>query len=222
MAISVVQQVTGSGQSVKVSGVTAGNSLLVVWLYGNSASQSGDELPTDNHGNSYSSVVAKVYGFIGKGFNIFLAQTAAGGDTTVTISGGYSSYIVGSAVYELAGVGGVDQSASKQGASSAPSAGSMTTAYSGDFIYSVTNVYAGSASVPSGFTSGANPSGSYDAYSTQSAAGSINVTWNGSVNYWACGAVALYPAAPVYSLTWNGVSISAWDGVVINGWDGDS
>lgn len=221
MAISVVQKVSGSGQSVKVTGVTAGNSLLVVWIYGSSAQQTGTEAPTDNHGDSYSSVISKVWGFIGKGFNVFLAPSAAGGDTTITISGGYSSYIVGSAVYELSGVGGVDHAVASQGASSAPSAGNMTTAHSGGFIYSVTNVYAGSASIPSGFTPGINASGSYDAYGAQSAAGTIDVTWNGSVSYWACGAVALYPAPPAYSLTWDGASLSAWDGVAINGWNGN-
>lgn len=222
MAISVVQRTTSTNQSVTVSGVSSGNSLLVVWIYDNNAPGSGSEAPTDNRGNSYASVVAEVWSFFGRGFNIFLAQNVAAGATTITISGGYSSYIVGAIVYELSGVGGVDKSTWNRGSSSAPSAGSMTTTHSGDFIYSVMDYYTGSTPTPpSGYTSGGvGVRTASDAYSTQPAAGSIDVTWKGSVSYWVCGAVALYPAAPTYSLTWNGVSVSTWDGVAIDDWNG--
>lgn len=225
MAISVVQRTTGTNQSVTVSDVTAGNSLLVVWIYGKNAPGSGAEVPTDNHGNSYAAVAAKVWSYSGSGFNIFLAQNVAGGATTITISGGYSSYIVGAIVYELSGVGGVDTSVINWGGSSfgdaTPSSSNMTTAHSGDFIYSVVTIYNGSVTVPSGYTSGGAGVGTgHDAYTTQATAGAIDATWGGSISYWVCGAVALYPAAPTYSLTWNGVSVSAWDGVAIDDWDG--
>lgn len=227
MAISVVQRTTGTNQSVTVSGVTAGNSLLVAWIYGKSfPGFAGSEATSDNHGNSYSNIVAVNLSFAGEGSEIFLAQNVAGGVTTITISGGYSSYVVGAIAYELSGVGGVDTSnwnrgGVRYGGVANPSSGSITTGYSGDFVYTVTNIDVGTPTVPSGYTSGgASVGGAYDAYSTQSSPASIDVTWGGSISYWGCGAVALYAAAPTYSLTWNGVNVSEWDGVNVSAWDG--
>jgi len=222
MAISVVQRVQGSKATVTVPSVTVGNSLLVIAVYAGSPS-AADGTISDNKGNSYSAVVSKLYGFINTadGIEICLAQGVAGGSTTVTFSGGYSSYIVYTVAYELSGVGGVDVSTAQTGSSSVPNAGAMTTTHSGDFIYSIACAYNASPSAPSGFTSAGIGNGSFDAYGSQSSAGSINVTWGSSnVSYWLCGAVALYAAPPAYSLTWNGVGVSAWDGVALSGWDG--
>ena len=86
MAITVVQSITGAGTTIALSGVAAGNTLIMIDSYHRSAGATAEALPTDSNGTfaiANSDVPPTITSDV-VGVGIFYVKNTASGTHTVT------------------------------------------------------------------------------------------------------------------------------------------